>query len=69
MQPVEPVEPIGPIQPIGRYCCGCRSGDKSGFVTTVACGASDYVYTCGSCSAAGGAASAETRVLTQQLCH
>jgi hypothetical protein len=63
--PVEPVEPIVPVQPIGRYCCGCRTTDKTGFITAVPCGAYNYVYTCGSCGA-----TAETKgAYTQQTCR
>lgn len=53
--------------PIGTLltCCGCR--DASGFLTTVACGASAMYSTCGTCS--GTKATATTSVSKQQLCQ
>jgi hypothetical protein len=51
-------------------CCGCSAGDKTGFLQTVTCGdATKYVYTCGACAVAKGAASAMTGVLKQQRCR
>jgi hypothetical protein len=47
------VVPIGPIIPIGTQCCGCRADDRTGYLTTVACGATANTYTCQPCAAAG----------------
>jgi len=66
---------ITPIQPpICKFCvlqcCGCAAADKTGFRQMVSCGETAVPqYTCGSCSVAGGAASAMTPSFKQQRCR
>jgi hypothetical protein len=51
-------------------CCGCQANDKTGFLRVVACGdASTPAYTCGSCTVAGGFATAATQSYRQQRCR
>jgi hypothetical protein len=51
-------------------CCGCNANDKTGFRQAVDCGVSSVpAYTCGSCAAAGGPASAMTQSFKQQRCR
>jgi hypothetical protein len=50
-------------------CCGCQAKNKTGFRSAVNCGVSGTQYTCGSCSAAGGGASAMTQSAKVQRCH
>ncbi|MDB4982140.1 MAG: uncharacterized protein JWM82_2892, partial [Myxococcales bacterium] len=64
---VVPVKP--PIcQVCVLQCCGCYTNDKTGFLATVACGATASVYTCGACAAADGP-SPLTSVARQQTCR
>ncbi|HVR03019.1 MAG TPA: hypothetical protein VMT47_12860, partial [Polyangia bacterium] len=66
---------ITPIQPpickvCILQCCGCAAADKTGFRQAVPCGDSSVPqYTCGSCSVAGGGASAMTPSFKQQRCR
>jgi hypothetical protein len=60
------------IQPIpGRYeCCGCLANDKTGFLGTVACGASSTTYTCNPCAGMSqGPATATATTGVIQNCH
>jgi hypothetical protein len=64
-----PIVPCGIVCSLPQ-CCGCASGDKTGFLQAVECGdGTKFVYTCGACAAAGGGAAASTRVLKLQQCH
>jgi hypothetical protein len=39
-----------PILPGRLECCGCLANDRTGYLTTVACGASATTYTCNPCA-------------------
>jgi hypothetical protein len=58
------------IVPIPRYqCCGCYTNDRTAFLATIACGATNNTYTCGTCSAVGLGPSALTPTSKVQRCR
>ena len=64
--------PIGVIpQPIpGRFeCCGCATNDKTGFLSTIACGSTASTYTCEPCAGAMQGPAAAVATAKTQACH